>query len=306
MQDKPSVLGTIAAAGILLLSASSAASAEETAAPASEIAEETTRSILVLNLTANNIDEETVAAIGSFVTVAVSKQPGLKVLEGEDVKRMVQLHADKHQMGCDDTACAIELAGALGAELVLHGQVGRLEKRLLVTLSLVDVSKAEAVNRETVTADDLDSLPEQLEPTVAKLVSSVTSGPGTSTQAQAAAQGEDGGGATWPWLVAAGGGVLMAAGTAMAVVGITRRMAFDDGRSALEELESAQSGVPTDEELNALSERWQETETARTDWNSWGVALVGVGAPAFALGAAGLAGGIALGMMSGEEGEEDR
>ncbi len=300
-KTKPALL--LAAVGTLL-STPNAVFAESEATPSSPPA--TRKSVLVLDLKANNIAEETVAAITSFVTVEVAKHAQLKVLSGDDVKRMLQVEEQKQLLHCEnDAGCMAELGGALGADLAVHGQVGRLEKRLLVTLTLVDLSRAQALSRVTVKADSLDALPEALEPAVVELMAPVFGdGPAATPTAKVHVDSAEQGGNSWPWLLAGGGAVLVVAGSAMTIVGLLQRQAFVDGKSALVERESDLGSDPSSEDIGATADLWSETETAREAWNSWGAALVGGGAPLAILGAGALTGAVVLGLLPDEADEE--
>ena len=63
-----------------------------------------------------------------------------------------------------------EIAGALGAEFVVYGQVGSLGELLVVQLNLVDTGRAEVLARESFQVSSLTEVPPALDAAVARLV----------------------------------------------------------------------------------------------------------------------------------------
>jgi hypothetical protein len=79
----------------------------------------------------------------------------------------VALQAEKQNAGCDDSgSCMAEIAGALGASLVVFGDVGKLGELLVVNLNLFNVDLAQSQGRVTIEAPSLESFPGQMKPKV--------------------------------------------------------------------------------------------------------------------------------------------
>ena len=128
--------------------------------------------LLVLDLKTTGVDKDTAALVGELMGVTLSEQESLEVFSGADVKRLVELEADKASLGCeDDTSCLADVAGALGAKYVIYGRMGKLGSRFIVTLNLFDADSAKAINREDIKAPDLDTLSDELNSTVRRLIS---------------------------------------------------------------------------------------------------------------------------------------
>ena len=53
----------------------------------------------------------------------------------------------QERLGCDDTQCWIELAGALNAQYLVTGTVGRLGETTVLSVQLIDAKKAEVLGR---------------------------------------------------------------------------------------------------------------------------------------------------------------
>jgi hypothetical protein len=60
---------------------------------------------------------------------------------GVDIEAMLGLENIKDQLGCDDVACAAQIGGALGAELLLTGRVAKLGDSIIVVLKLIDTQQ---------------------------------------------------------------------------------------------------------------------------------------------------------------------
>jgi hypothetical protein len=173
--------------------------------------------VLVLEPTSTNVDKATLETATSLMSVALAKLDRLDVISSAEVKKMAELEAGKQQVGCDSTGCLAELAGAMGARLVVFGDAGRLGSLTILNLSLFDAEKATSVNRVSIKAAALEELPEKIEVAARELVSPVLAEP--SAQVTAAAvrdatppQTSAGGGGSALWTVGVAGGVVLVAG----------------------------------------------------------------------------------------------
>jgi len=118
--------------------------------------------LLVLEPSSEVVNKPTLSTIASLMLVELSKQPGLDVISASDVKRLAELEGEKQSMGCVDSSCLAELAGAMGARYVVFGDVGQLGSLIILNLNLFDSSKATAVNRTTVQSNGVEDLPSKL------------------------------------------------------------------------------------------------------------------------------------------------
>jgi TolB-like protein len=163
------------------------------------------RSLLVMDFQGNNVDADTVRTVQGLVTVQLARYPSLDVLGGEDVRRMLDLEAQKAQAGCeDDSVCLSEIADALGAELVVAGTLGRIQSKLVLTLTLIEAMSKEALNRSVIKADDLGTLMAALEKSVAILVEPVVKKGEADNlpEAEIVAKRSSG---PWPWITMGAG-----------------------------------------------------------------------------------------------------
>ena len=140
-----------------------------TALAADDVATEKPR-VLVLEPSSEVVDKQTLTTIASLMLVELSKSRSLDVISAGDVRRLAELEGEKQSMGCADSSCLAELAGAMGARYVVFGDVGQLGTLLVLNLNLFDSAKATAVNRVTVKASGVEDLAGKLDQGVRELV----------------------------------------------------------------------------------------------------------------------------------------
>ena len=128
--------------------------------------------MLVMDLKATRVEEDIVSIITDLISTELTTHEEFEIITGADMRQMAELEAERQSLGCmDDSSCLAELAGAMGARLVVYGSVGKLGKNIIISLNLFDSEKAKSAGRENIRATTLDTLPDQIPPAVAKLVS---------------------------------------------------------------------------------------------------------------------------------------
>ncbi len=114
--------------------------------------------ILILKLSSQTVEKETLKSLDAVLEVEVSKYNNFDSLSTNDVKQLLELEKEKQLAGCFDDSCLGELAGALGARFLIFGDVGKLGSKLMVTLSLFDAEKAQSSSRVLLQGADVDAL----------------------------------------------------------------------------------------------------------------------------------------------------
>lgn len=128
------------------------------------------KTILALDVRLVGVEETAVATITAQIAIGVALATGLKVLTLADVKDMAALEKTRQVMGCEeDVACLAEISRAVNAELVLSSTLGKVGKSYVITLALVDATKANPVGRASEVVDDLATLPDVLPQAIAQL-----------------------------------------------------------------------------------------------------------------------------------------
>jgi|GEM_PF-554245 len=190
------------------------------AAPTVAAAPPERQRVLVLQPSSAAFDAATVATIAGLIIVELSADKRLDVISAAEVRRLAELEGERQTIGCTDTSCLAELAGAMGARYVVFGDVGTLGSLVVMNLNLFDGATTQAISRVTVQSDGIGGLPAALparikvlaEPLVARM--GATGESPTSTPAGPTAVGADagGGGSATPWIVLSSGVALLAVG----------------------------------------------------------------------------------------------
>jgi hypothetical protein len=91
-----------------------------------------------MDFTATDVPPAQAALVSRMVASELARNDALEVLSTDDLRRGVALEVEREQVGCDEESCIPEIADALGARLVVFGDVGALHDDVVVTLTLFD------------------------------------------------------------------------------------------------------------------------------------------------------------------------
>lgn len=109
--------------------------------------------------------------LSELTAVAAANVRGTEVVSSRDIERIVALESTKQLMGCTGKSdCLAEVAGALGARLVLFGELGALDTQSILTLSLYDADAARTVGREVVRGNSVTAISEGIPAAVGALL----------------------------------------------------------------------------------------------------------------------------------------
>ncbi len=109
--------------------------------------------LLVYGLKADGVDDRIVKSIErSIVSAAVDA--GYDAISTQDIATLLDIEASRQAAGCDgESSCVAELAGGLGAKLVVTGTVVRLDDaRFELSLTLLEQNATTVRNRATTDA----------------------------------------------------------------------------------------------------------------------------------------------------------
>ena len=112
-----------------------------------------TTSVVVLPVR-GSVPAETREVIGDLVAVTVSRLPGKTVVTHEDVEAQLSNERMKDAIACDQTSCAAEIAGALGARYLLVSKARTAGADLLITLSVIDTTTQRVTRGQAQQAND--------------------------------------------------------------------------------------------------------------------------------------------------------
>lgn len=119
--------------------------------------------LAVLELTAGvGVDPALVAPLTDAVTIEVQSRGFFDVTSSRDIATLLGVERQKQLLGCSDSSCFTELAGALGARFVLSGSVSRIGNSWQLTLTTLDTVKAQPLARAVRLDNTLEGLRAQL------------------------------------------------------------------------------------------------------------------------------------------------
>ncbi len=206
-------------------------------APRSLRAEETpvVTKVAVMQFTAPAFEAGVVENLYGLFVAEIDAIPGYQVISRDEIEAMLGFEQQKAMLGCDDTSCLAEIAGALGVDKVVSGKVGKVGKIFVLNITMIDHKSARVEKRvsKTVTGAD-DVLILAIQESARELVGvsqrsgavAVTGSSGTEDSAKAGAHEGDGG--VLPLVLLASGGAGLVVGGALLGVSALRYGAYQD------------------------------------------------------------------------------
>src|SRR5687768_11208088 len=96
-------------------------------AAASTPANKAPTTVLVLDIAGTAITKEEAGALRDVLASELAKRRKYSVLTSEDVRRVLDVEAQRQAAGCEgESTCLAEIGAALGADRVLYGNVAKL------------------------------------------------------------------------------------------------------------------------------------------------------------------------------------
>ncbi|MFT3838097.1 MAG: hypothetical protein QM723_14015 [Myxococcaceae bacterium] len=164
--------------------------------------------LAVSGLTAQGgVDQKTAELLGDLLTADLAAAGKWKVTSSHELQVLLGVERQKELMGCSDQQCQVEMAQALGADLMVSGNVGAVGNLRVITVVLFDSKKGAVQRRETLEVNDEGALADGIH-TIASRFTGIESGPRAS------------GGVRKGWFVLGGGAVVAIAGAIFGVVAL--------------------------------------------------------------------------------------
>ena len=104
------------------------------------------------------VEADVATMLTDMMTTEAGKLNRYDVMSLAEVEALLGLEKMKEAAGCDGASCPAELVGALGADFMVNGSVGKLAKKLRLTLTLTDTREMKAVRRVQKAVTDDESL----------------------------------------------------------------------------------------------------------------------------------------------------
>jgi hypothetical protein len=108
--------------------------------------------VLVLDLRASAELKTASRGLSQVVAEQAARVSGFEIISSEEIRAVLDQEATRQLMGCDESSCLAELAGALDAELLVSGTLdATLDGAHALTLSLLNTRALVTMNRVSLT-----------------------------------------------------------------------------------------------------------------------------------------------------------
>jgi hypothetical protein len=98
------------------------------------------KKIAVMDLEASGVEPSLAQAVSlSIPTDVRGRLPGTQVISKDDVASMLGLERTQQMLGCTDARCATEVGGAVGADELVSGRIGKVGDTYVLELKRIDV-----------------------------------------------------------------------------------------------------------------------------------------------------------------------
>jgi len=118
--------------------------------------------LLVLTPRAHESHAATADLVAGLVASRLADSSEYDIMSAIEVAQLVDLEAARQSTGCTDSSCLADVAGALGARLVLFGDIGNLGRQIIVNLVLFDSDASRTTARVSISVDDASLLPQEI------------------------------------------------------------------------------------------------------------------------------------------------
>jgi hypothetical protein len=136
---------------------------------------------------AGNVDAREVSGLAGLIAAEAGRFD-VQVIAGSDLSALVGLEKQKQLLGCSEGICLAEIGGALGVHFLLSAEVSHIGTVWLLSLALLDVAKARAVERVARKAPDMTGLVAAASEATGALVTAIAPRKAASTGPAAEAQ----------------------------------------------------------------------------------------------------------------------
>lgn len=285
----------------LMLFAAETPAAETPAATTTAGETPAATTLLVLDVTVaspDDIDKGAAETLAQLLAARAARFP-IKVMSQADIRDLVELEGDKQAAGCDQSSasCLGEIAGALGADLVLATRAGKLDAVFVVSVQLFDAKNASAEGRASVEAWSLAEASAKLAPLVDDLIAKATGTSPVDTPKHAATAAppvaiDDG----MRFGLQVGGGSAVAVGGIVTVLGAVPALVYGSTKSELIDRTRNfdPSAASAADDVAAAQQLHDRAVNQKELYNGVGRWLVVTGVVVAVLGGAALAGGFLL------------
>ncbi|MCP4502344.1 MAG: hypothetical protein GY822_20505 [Deltaproteobacteria bacterium] len=88
-------------------------------------------------------------SLSPILLAQLARQDGMSVVSQADIRALLELEGAKAAMGCDEGGCMAEIAGSLGAELLVTSALSKVGREWVVSMTVIQVDGAKILRRST-------------------------------------------------------------------------------------------------------------------------------------------------------------
>lgn len=112
--------------------------------------------VAVMRFTAPGFKDDAVENLYGLFVAEFDSYPRLQVVSRDEIEAMLGFEAQKSKLGCDDTSCLTEIAGALGVQKIIAGKIGKVGSTFVLNMTMIDHASARVEKRwsRTVKGED--------------------------------------------------------------------------------------------------------------------------------------------------------
>jgi hypothetical protein len=153
--------------------------------------------IATLQLEGSGVPPEMAESATILVPTEVRRlRPDARVISSEDVRSLLTHQRNQMVLGCgSDPACMREVGGALGADEIVGGRLGKLGGTFVLEMRRVDARQAKSIRSVTRTVRSADALVGAVRSATAELYGSAPPAPEAQVAAVTSGDGQPGAGA---------------------------------------------------------------------------------------------------------------
>ncbi len=170
--------------------------------------------------TVGDVKPDAASFLSETFAQKLAEHSNLKVTTAKNIGALVGLERQRELMGCDNNAgnCIAELAGAIGAQAVVVGEVARLERSLQVNLRVVNGKTSDLLFSTSVRGSTMDDIVDKLDDIATRAGAAIEHAfGGAPSAADGVAQSASSGVSVSRWLVVGAGALIAIVGAGLLI-----------------------------------------------------------------------------------------
>ncbi|MBI3184264.1 MAG: hypothetical protein HYZ28_19195 [Myxococcales bacterium] len=95
------------------------------------------------------VDSKTAELVSEAFVASIHDRPRVQAISSSDIQAVLSFERQRQLLGCSDSGCLAEIGGAIGADKLVSGTLGKLGTTMVFTVQLFDAKKGVAEKRFT-------------------------------------------------------------------------------------------------------------------------------------------------------------